>query len=96
LVPKEVFMHNTVTIADIKRRGMSAIDDCLRAGPAHIVKRNKPAAVILSQADYQQLLNHKAQSVPGMTAVEWLLSHKITGQRSRADIDADLNSARAW
>ena len=37
-------MENTLTISEIKRRGMSAISDHLRAGPTHIVKRNKMAA----------------------------------------------------
>ncbi len=33
--------NNTVTIAEIKRRGMAAIEDGLRRGPLHIVKRNQ-------------------------------------------------------
>jgi hypothetical protein len=37
----------SLTIAGIKRRGMAAIEEGLRRGPIHIVKRNKPATVVL-------------------------------------------------
>jgi hypothetical protein len=37
----------SLTIAEIKRRGMAAIEEGLQRGPIHIVKRNKPAAVVL-------------------------------------------------
>lgn len=64
------------------------------AGPAHILKRNKMAAVILSEVDYQRLLDKSSQSVPGMSALEWLVSQPNAGERSKAAIDADLQSAR--
>ena len=41
-------MNNTLTVAEIKRRGMAAIEDGLRHGPVHILKRNKVAAVVLA------------------------------------------------
>ncbi|KAF1046199.1 hypothetical protein [Xylophilus sp.] len=47
---------NTLTIADIKRSGMHAIDAALRHGPAHLMKRNRRAAVLLSEAQYAALL----------------------------------------
>ena len=46
---------NTLTVSELKRRGMAAIEDGLRSGPVHIVKRNKPAAVVLTEAEYQRL-----------------------------------------
>lgn len=89
-------MENTLTISEIKRRGMSAISDHLRAGPTHIMKRNKMAAVILSVEEYQRLLHKDAALIPGLTALQWLMSQPSSGQRSKADIDADLASERAW
>jgi len=50
-------MNNTVTVAEIKRRGMAAIEEGLRRGPVHILKRNKPAAVVLSEEESQRLLH---------------------------------------
>ena len=89
-------MENTLTISEIKRRGMSAISEHLRAGPTQIVKRNKIAAVILSVEGCQRLLEKDAAPLPGMTAMQWLISQPSIGQRSKAAIDADLGSERAW
>ncbi|MBK7472755.1 MAG: type II toxin-antitoxin system Phd/YefM family antitoxin [Betaproteobacteria bacterium] len=89
-------MNNTLTIAEIKRRGMAAIDEGLRHGPVHIVKRNKLAAVVLSEDDYQRLTNGKTKSPSGMTAVQWLLNQPAVGKRSKVQIDAGLKVERAW
>ena len=45
---------------------MTTIDASLRRGPAHIVKRNKLAAVILSPADHLQLTRPHLSDVPGL------------------------------
>ena len=88
--------HNTVSVAEIKRRGMSAIADSLRRGPVHIIKRNKMAAVVLSESDYLRLTNQKLPSPSGMTAVQWLLAQPTAGKRSKNQIDTDLKVERAW
>lgn len=46
---------NVLPIAEIKRRGMAAIEQTLRNGPVHIVKRNRPVAVVLSEDSYRAL-----------------------------------------
>ena len=89
-------MDNTLSIAEIKRRGMAAIEDGLRHGPVHIVKRNKPAAVVLSEDEYQRLAHGKMVADGGMTAVQWLLAQPVAGKRSKARIDAGLKAERAW
>lgn len=88
--------HNTVSVAEIKRRGMSAIAESLRHGPVHIVKRNKMAAVVLSEDDYQRLINRESASPSGMTAIQWLLTQSATGKRSKSQIDANLKAERVW
>lgn len=89
-------MHNTLTVAEIKRRGMAAIEEGLRHGPVRIVKRNKPAAVVLSEEEYRRLTAGQASAHPGLTAMQWLLSQPTGGQRTKAEIDAALASERAW
>ena len=89
-------MNNILTVSEIKRRGMAAIEDGLRHGPVHIVKRNKPAAVVLSEDEYQRLTGSRVAAPGGITAVQWLLAHPASGKRSKASIDADLKAARAW
>lgn len=89
-------MTNTLTTSEIKRRGMAAIEQSLQKGPVHITKRNKAAAVILSEADYQQLLDKRAARTQQMTAVQWLLSCATEGNLNKADIDARLSEERGW
>lgn len=87
---------NTLTAAELKRRGMAAIEDGLRRGPLHIVKRNRPAAVVLSEDDYQRLTHGEAAAPDGLSAVQWLLSQPAAGRRSKAKIDTDLKAERNW
>ncbi len=87
---------NILTVAEIKRRGMAAIEEGLRRGPVHIVKRNRPAAVVLSEDDYQRLAHGKVTTSGGLTAVQWLLTQPASGKRSKANIDAGLNAERDW
>ena len=87
---------NTLTVAELKRRGMAAIEDGLRHGPVHIVKRNKPAAVVISEAEYQRLAHGRIVNPTGITAVQWLLSQTSTEKRSKSKIDTDLHAERNW
>lgn len=89
-------MTNTLTVAEIKRRGMAAIEEGLRHGPVHIVKRNKPAAVVLTEEEYQRLAHGRGATPVGMTAMQWLLSQPPLGARSKGQIDKDLKAERNW
>ena len=89
-------MNNTLTVAVLKRRGMAAIEEGLRHGPVHIVKRNKPAAVVLSEDEYLRLTGSQPNRLPGQTALQWLLSQPTTGLRSKQDIDEALRGERNW
>lgn len=90
-------MNNTVTTSEIKRRGMAAIEDGLRKGPLHILKRNKPAAVVLSEDEYEHLVHGHVTTPTGVSAVQWLLSQPATGTRGKAEIDSGVEAERdAW
>ena len=95
---------NSLTVAELKRRGMAAIEDGLRHGPVHIVKRNRPAAVVLSEEEYQRLAHGKSYAPGGMSAVQWLLGHPsagvpvagkpITGKKNKSTLDGELRAER--
>jgi hypothetical protein len=89
-------MDNTVTVAEIKRRGMAAIEEGLRRGPVRILKRSRLAAVVLTEDEYQRLAHGKMPAPGGMTAVQWLLAQPAGGKRSKAQIDASLKAERNW
>lgn len=88
---------NSLTAAELKRRGMAGIEEGLRRGPVHLVKRNKPAAVVLSAEDYARLSQSKSVKLPGVTAVQWLLSQPPTGKRRKQQLDKALRAERdSW
>lgn len=86
--------NNTVTTSEIKRRGMAAIEEGLRHGPVHILKRNKPAAVVLSETEYQRLAAGKSTPQCSVSAVQWLLNQPTLGVRSKEEIDNTLDTER--
>ena len=47
---------NTIAAQDIKRRGISAVDEALKKGPVHVVKNNQPQYVVLSEERYRELI----------------------------------------
>jgi PHD/YefM family antitoxin component YafN of YafNO toxin-antitoxin module len=65
---------NTITIAQIKRGGMAALDLALDHGTATIMKRNRPAAIVLTPKAYEVLLAKAATNTPPSTALDWLLT----------------------
>lgn len=90
---------NTLSAIELKRRGIAAIEEGLRKGPLHLVKRNRPAAVVLSEDEYQRLLSGRGErtAATGITAVQWLLSIASAGKRSKSEIDAALEAERnSW
>jgi PHD/YefM family antitoxin component YafN of YafNO toxin-antitoxin module len=57
---------DVLTTAEIKRRGIAAIEQALQHGLVHLLKRNQPAAVIVSEQHYRQLQRHAGRAVqPG-------------------------------
>lgn len=89
---------NTLTAAELKRRGMAAIEDGLRNGPLHLVKHNKPSAVVLTEEEYARLAGSKTRKArAGMSAVQWLLNQPATGKKRKSQIDKELRAEReSW
>jgi hypothetical protein len=65
---------NTITMAEIKRGGMAALDLALLRGTATIMKRNRPAAIVLTPQAYEVLLAKAARDTPSGSALDWLLN----------------------
>lgn len=46
----------TVAAQEIKKRGISAVDEAIKEGPVHVIKNNQPQYVVLSEERYRQLV----------------------------------------
>jgi PHD/YefM family antitoxin component YafN of YafNO toxin-antitoxin module len=54
---------NSIPAQEIKRRGISAVDEALRDGPVHIIKNNRPRYVVLSEERFEELLEAQQEAV---------------------------------
>lgn len=85
---------NSLSAAELKRRGMAAVEEALKRGPIHLMKRNRRAAVVLSEADYEQLAGRQQGKAVGMSTLQWLLQTPARGTRSKRQLDAALRAER--
>lgn len=51
---------NTISAGEIKRRGMSAVDEAAKQGPVHVVKGNQARYVVMTEEDYEQMIGDLA------------------------------------
>jgi PHD/YefM family antitoxin component YafN of YafNO toxin-antitoxin module len=63
-VPKKECFMNIITVADIKRSGFAVLESALERGPVHLMKRNRPSAVLLRPADYDLLVQQARRNAP--------------------------------
>ena len=46
----------SIPAREIKRRGISAVDEQLKQGPVYVIKNDEPRYVVLTQEQYEELL----------------------------------------
>ena len=87
----------TIAAQEIKRRGISAVDELLQEGPVQIIKQNRPRYVVLGIEAYLELVAGRS-ATSGPSAWDWLdkpVPGRASPGRSKADIDAALACERA-
>ena len=78
---------NNIPAQEIKRCGISAVDDALRQGPVHIIKNNRPQDVVLTEEHYTDLL--EAQASADRDSLQTSLDDLKAGRITRYDdVDA--------
>lgn len=73
---------NTITVAEIKRSGFTALDAALQRGPVQLMKRNRPGAVLLRPEDYERMLRlvARGQADGGNRALALLAGGQVEGR----------------
>jgi PHD/YefM family antitoxin component YafN of YafNO toxin-antitoxin module len=46
----------TIPAREIKRRGISAVDELLCEGPVHVIKNDEPRYVVMTESHYAELV----------------------------------------
>jgi PHD/YefM family antitoxin component YafN of YafNO toxin-antitoxin module len=89
---------NAIAANDLKRHGISAVEQLLVNGPVHIIKRNQPVCVVLAEDEYEKL-TRAAQantSVHSHTVMEWF-ALPASGSTTKEEIDQRLSEDRdSW
>ena len=52
----------TIPAREIKRRGIGAVDDALKAGPVHVIKNDQLCYVIMAEEHYQELVEAQQEA----------------------------------
>ena len=78
---------NSIPAQEIKRLGISAVDEALRLGPVHVVKNNRPRYVVLTEEGYQELVQDQASAARDSLRVS-LEDLKIGRVTRYDDVDA--------
>jgi PHD/YefM family antitoxin component YafN of YafNO toxin-antitoxin module len=87
LIPASEYTMNNIPAQEIKRCGISAVDDALRQGPVHIIKNNRPQYVVLTEEHYTDLL--EAQASADRDSLQTSLDDLKAGRITRYDdVDA--------
>ena len=86
-------MESVISAQEIKRRGISAVDQALKKGPVHVIQRNRPRYVILSEESFRRL-------TAGLEARKGLWNRLVledlapASPRSRQELDRELAAER--
>lgn len=79
---------NILTNAQIKRRGIAAVEDALRRGPVHLIKRNRQVGVVVSEADY-------AAAAAQPDFLDWFMADQPSGKLDAAGLQRRIAKERA-
>jgi len=88
---------NALTAQELKRRGVAAVEELLGNGPVHVIKRNRPAFVVLSEEEYARLSSGYGEPAAEGWTVSDLFRQPAWGTKTKEELDARLQEERdAW
>jgi len=47
---------NAISALEIKRRGISSLDEQIKSGPVHVIKNNRPQYVVMTESRYEEIM----------------------------------------
>ena len=80
----------SIPAQEIKRRGISVVDELLQDGPVQVIRHNRPRYVVMTIDTYERI-------TAGASAWDWLdkpADGRGYASRSKVDIDAALRRER--
>ncbi len=78
----------TIPAGELKRRGISVVDEILKEGPVHVIKNNQPKYVIMDEEYYSELVDENDENY--MDRLKLSLEDVKAGRIREFDSVADL------
>ncbi|MFT5239774.1 MAG: PHD/YefM family antitoxin component YafN of YafNO toxin-antitoxin module [Candidatus Promineifilaceae bacterium] len=82
-----------VSVQEVKRKGIAVVDAALKDGPVHLVKSNRAEYVVMSENDYQELMNDLSDA--RLAASERDLAAGRVHRGGAAELMAELRDERS-
>lgn len=79
---------NLIPAQEIKRRGIGAVDEAVKAGPVYVIKNNRPRYVVMSEDAYAQLVRDLAEA--RLASSEADLKHGRVGRGTARDLMREI------
>ena len=84
----------TIAAREIKRRGISAVDDDLKDGPVHVIRNDRPSYVIHDEDQYRELIEAAetaaiARIKAGLEDVQAGRARPVTAQELIDELDQE-------
>ncbi len=76
---------NTIPALEIKRRGISVVDDQIESGPVHVIKNNRPQYVVMSEDRYQSMIEEMNEAWE--LRIKASLEEAVAGQTRQGSAD---------
>ncbi len=82
---------NTIPAQEIKRRGMSAVDELLENGPVHVISQNRPKYVVMREERYQAMREAEEERI----LEQWRETQRAEAEGRLTELHSEAE-IRAW
>lgn len=79
---------NTIPAKEIKRRGISAVDELLCKGPVHVIQHDVPKYVVMTEGHYRWLMDEAREAE--LAGIRESMEDVAAGRVKRYDNVEDL------
>ena len=81
---------NAIAANELKRHGIAAIEKLIAKGPVHVIKRNRPICVVLTEAEYERLTRAQAETSSHISVID-RFSLPPLGAAQKSELDDRLS-----
>jgi hypothetical protein len=85
---------NAIAANELKRHGIAAIEKLFAKGPVHVIKRNRPVCVVLTEAEYERLTRVQTETSSQISVIDWFSLPPLGAAAQKSELDDRLSRER--